>query len=354
MLNFCTLFDSNYLTRGLAMYRSLEKTCPSFHLYVFAFDDATCSFLRNNPSFFPRLTVIALNEFEDEQLLKIKPYRTTAEYCWTATPSTILYCINKFQLTHCTYIDADLYFYSNPQVLIDEMGNKSVLISEHRYTRAYDQSAYSGVYCVQFMCFKNTAEGLQVLTWWRDRCIEWCYARLEDGKFGDQKYLDDWTARFSAVHVLQHLGGGVAPWNVQQYYFTNDAKLTEKKTGRSYPLVFYHFHGLKFYTDDRVSLCGSLYELGNEARQLLYYPYIRELLETERELREKGVTGNVTGASSQSPSKVKWVIQFLRETAIQIKNGKLSPFNLKYFNFNRHYHIHSIKYGVPDRSENIY
>lgn len=37
--NFCTLFDSNYSAKGLAMYYSLVEHCTSFHLFVFAFDD---------------------------------------------------------------------------------------------------------------------------------------------------------------------------------------------------------------------------------------------------------------------------------------------------------------------------
>ena len=72
---------------------------------------------------------------------------------------------------------------------------------------------------MQFMLFKNTEGGLKVLNWWRDCCLEWCYNRHEDGKFGDQKYLDDWTTRFKNIHVLRNLGGGLAPWNVQQYDF---------------------------------------------------------------------------------------------------------------------------------------
>ena len=37
-LNYCTLFDSHYLTRGLIMYESLKRNHRDFHLYIFAFD----------------------------------------------------------------------------------------------------------------------------------------------------------------------------------------------------------------------------------------------------------------------------------------------------------------------------
>ena len=53
-----------------------------------------------------------------------------------------------------------MFFYSNPRVLYDEMGANSVLITEHRYTKEYDQSATSGKYCVQFVTFKIGGEML--------------------------------------------------------------------------------------------------------------------------------------------------------------------------------------------------
>src|SRR5436305_15288172 len=102
MLNFCTLFNSNYLARGLVMYDSLIKNCKSFHLFVFAFDDNTFQYLKKLN--LKHLTVISLAEFEDSERLRVKPGRTAAEYCWTCTPSTIRYCLDVYHLDHCTYI----------------------------------------------------------------------------------------------------------------------------------------------------------------------------------------------------------------------------------------------------------
>ncbi len=278
MLNFCTLFDSNYLAYGLSMYESLKKNCQNFHLYIFAFDDKCEETLKNLA--LEHVTVISLKEFEDEELLKIKPTRSKGEYCWTCTPSIILYVLKNFSAPSCTYIDADLYFFSDPKILIEEMGNKAVSIIEHRYTPQYDQSKNSGKYCVQFMTFKNNEEGLEVLKWWRDRCIEWCYGRVEDGKFGDQKYLDDWRVRFDSVCELQNLGGGVAPWNVQQYSFTtDDGKIIgiEKKSGKKFSLIFFHFHGFKLIDENEIKLTAG-YKISVNVRNLIYKNYAKHMI----------------------------------------------------------------------------
>lgn len=344
MLNFCTLFNTNYLSRGLALYQSLEKVCPSFHLYVFAFDQESYYYLKNHP--LPNLTPISLPDFEYPALLQVKPARSMAEYCWTSTPFTILYCFEKFNLPHCTYLDADLVFYNNPQVLINEMGEKSVLISEHRYPKIYDQSWYSGIYCVQFMYFRNNNPGLEVLHWWKDRCIEWCYARLEDGKFGDQKYLDDWTTRFDCVHVLQHPGGGVAPWNLLLYSFYEESglkKLVNKKTGTSHELIFFHFHGVQFFTDDKISLAGPMYEISLSVKKLFYFPYVRNLLSISSSIQHQQPELNANGALITSPQVHKIFIQFVRDQLNAFMRYFPAAFHLKNYNFKNHNHLYTVK-----------
>lgn len=286
MYNFCTLFNINYLSRGLALYYSLEKVCDGFHLYIFAFDDQTNEIL--NKMKLPHATIISLEQFEDKDLQSVKTDRTIAEYCWTATPAAIYYILNKFNVESCTYLDADVYFYSSPKVIFDEFEHNSVLITEHRFSPEYRKDEKNnGKYCVQYITFKNDASGLEALTWWKNQCIVWCYNRHEEGKFGDQMYLNDWTTRFKNVHVLEHLGGGLAGWNISQYeFFKNKEKFfgIENKSGNEFDVVFYHFHYLRFYTNGKLDLGPRI--ISDKAKEYFYIPYLKKLEELKRKVFE--------------------------------------------------------------------
>ena len=309
--NFCTLFDTNYSAQGLAMYKSLKKHCKDFHLYIFAFDETLPRILKR--LHLKYATVIPLSEFEDEELLKVKPTRTRGEYCWTCSSSTILYCIEKYNLSHCTYIDSDLCFFANPAVLIEEMSdNEDVLITSHRYTSEYDQTSTSGKYCVQFMTFRNTENGLNILRWWRDACLEWCYNRFEDGRFGDQKYLDDWPQRFKGVHELKHLGGGVAPWNMQQYTFSKKNKIikgTELASNTNFNLIFFHFHYLKcFHKGLLKEFRYTHYPLPDTVRKVIYNPYLLTLILCHYIIKSKSLRANCLNTKQiEYPTYYKWL-----------------------------------------------
>ncbi len=308
---FCTLFDSNYLTRGLALYRSLEATGTDFQLFIFAFDDLAYDMLTRLS--LSRATIISMDEFEDERLRRIKGTRTQGEYCWTCSCFSIKYVLEHYHLPEVTYLDSDIYFFATPDILLKEFdaSGADVLITGHRYTPRYDQTATSGKYCVQFMTFKNNANGMQVLNWWCNRCDEWCYARFEDGKFGDQKYLDDWPERFQGVHELQHIGGGAAPWNIQQYLVTAGPQVDGQ------PVVFYHFHNLRLF-DHQADL--SSYQLSKSVRELIYRPYLVALADIYQYLQRQGFPNFRQGILEWDAGRVHTVLRKLRRSLHGINN----------------------------------
>lgn len=314
MLNeFCTLFDANYLPRGLVLYRSLERHCDEFRLRVFCMDERTKEILDRLR--LPRLKAIGLDELEshDHDLLAVKPTRSQVEYCWTATPAVCAFALEtEPDLEAITYLDADLMFFRDPEPIWQELGDDSTLIVPHRYApRLQADESASGIYNVEFLTFRRDERGLEALHWWRDRCLEWCYARVEDGKMGDQKYLDDWPERFEGVHVLEHPGGGLAPWNVERYELArrNGSVLVDDRE-----LVFYHYHALRLYRGARVAralgpLAGEYrsttgpfpfvwtahYPIGRTERELVWDPYIRELGHAMQEVQDdaqRGVAGS--------------------------------------------------------------
>ena len=240
MRHFCTYFDSAYIWKGLALYESLRKVSNEFCLHIMALDDKSYEFLKAYES--DSMTVDTLRDIENDQLLKLKEERTRAEYCWTCGPVIILYFIEKYHLEDVTYLDSDLMFFSSYEPIYTEIANGSVAITPQYST----QDHLAGKYCVQFMFFKNDENGIACLKWWRDECLKWCYARYEDGKFGDQKYLDSFPVLFKNVVIIDNRGAGVATWNMKKYQYINNQVVFQ---GKSYPLIFYHFHGLRMTTE---------------------------------------------------------------------------------------------------------
>jgi hypothetical protein len=236
----------------------------------------------------PRVHLISLTDFErnDLPLLKAKQNRSVVEYYFTCTPTLPLHIFNNFpEVDIITYLDADLYFFSSIEPVFEEMGSGSILIIGHRFSPSLKTREIFGIYNVGLLSFRHDKTGLECLHWWRDRCLEWCFDRTENGKFADQKYLDDWPDRFAGVVVLQHKGAGLAPWNIENYEYSSE-KGGLRIDGQ--PIIMYHFHGLKQVTsyiyDTNISAYAT--NLSKILRTRLYFPYISDLKQSEQELNK--------------------------------------------------------------------
>ena len=263
MEHYVTLFNKNFIPQGLNLYRSMIKYCGEFNLWIVCMDNETYNILKQ--SNLENVNLLLVDSFENNRLRKIKQERTIGEYCWTLTPFVPQIVFNESTGVHrVTYLDADLWFLKNPKEIFEEfeISGASVLVTEHNYLDAFNQSETSGIFCVQFMIF-NKVDSQEILENWSNQCLDWCYNRFEDGKFGDQKYLDAWPSKYGEkVHILKNKSAAQGPWNTTRYSI-KDA-------------VFYHFHQVRVLTTRVADLGG--YPLRNEHKEFLYLPYIREII----------------------------------------------------------------------------
>jgi hypothetical protein len=262
MEHYVTLFNNLFLPQGLALHMSMERYVRNYVLWILCVDDETYNVLEKLT--LPNVRLLKLSKLETRELLEVKIERTIAEYCWTLTPFAPRFVFEADDtVERVTYVDADLWFLKKPKPIFDEfeVSGKHVLITDHAYSPEYDLSSNFGKYCVQFIVF-NRKNGEKIRKWWEERCIEWCFSRLEDGKFGDQKYLDDWPDRFpSSVYVMKDKELALAPWNAMRFPYGN--------------AIFYHFHGLRIVSKNKLQI--GAYPLPMMLKKHIYKPYSDDL-----------------------------------------------------------------------------
>ncbi|MCI8724965.1 MAG: hypothetical protein HFG66_02350 [Hungatella sp.] len=283
--SYCTLFDKNYLDKGLLTLRSLKAVNQEARIYALAMDDDCEKVLHCESGIY----VISLGDLLDDKLIAVRENRTKAEFCWTCTASLILYVLEKYDESICTYIDADMFFYSNPDILVNEMINagKSVLIIEHRIKNDFMGRLMlknAGRFCVEFNTFMNTDASLKVLKDWRNKTIEHCSSDSSDGKpKGDQSYLEDWPFQYDNIYISTNIGAGIAPWNLDRYsvFIIDDKPYVAFDGNGKHRVLFYHFHNLQYIEKHKVNI-NVFTVRGAVDKRTVYYFYYRYLLEIDR------------------------------------------------------------------------
>ena len=91
---YCTYFDHNYLSRGLALHHSLQRHAPGSRLWVLCLSEACYQTLVDAQ---PAGTVIPvrLADFEaaDPEVAATRAGRSAIEYYFTCSPAWMLYVL---------------------------------------------------------------------------------------------------------------------------------------------------------------------------------------------------------------------------------------------------------------------
>lgn len=264
--HYVTLFDETFLPQGLALHASLSRHSISAVLWIICLTDVAWQQL--NALNLNGVKLIRLKDIESPPLKIAREERSWAEYCWTLTPFSPGAVFDRCPETErVTYLDADMWFRGNPKQIFDafDSSGRSVLITEHGYAPNYDQSETAGKYCVQFLTFQRGGSD-KILARWQKQCLEWCYARHENGKFGDQKYLEDWPIYFpNEVYVLQNKALVMGPWSATRFPYSES--------------VCWHFHAARLVIKKGVikSMWTGAYMLPKPAKTHVYRPYLTDL-----------------------------------------------------------------------------
>ena len=246
MRYYCSLSDINYLKFGKALIKSLNETSSEdFILYYLCIDDESyIELVDYDPNVIPiRLYDVLSTSRTLMDHRKSVPYNV---FCWSLASSFSRYLLENKKIDSVFYIDSDIYFYQDPKLVFDEIGDKSIGIIKHRHNTSL---SVDGEFNVGVVYFKNDEAGLGCLKWWNDAVILGTNPELST--CGDQKYLEGFIPRFGeSVCVIDETIAHGAPWNFRLYvydHFDDDGSIIwgDKRQ----PLVFNHFS--KFgYTEE--------------------------------------------------------------------------------------------------------
>jgi hypothetical protein len=313
-VRFCTLFDQRYATRGIVMLESLERfRKPGEEVLVLTLDELSRNLVERIGA--GRWRAISVEDLSDQELRDLEKARPHREFCWTCTPALSDWLVrNSAEGDVVVYLDADIMFFDDPHILLGELiGVGSVLIHEHRYSpdrHVFETS--SGRFNVGFVAFSVGPEARACSARWRQQTIECCELDPARGLCGDQGYLNTWPSEFSNMRVMRNIGGGVAPWNVNQYVITAAPAAVDGT-----PVVFFHYHAFKFVVTSTMGAAlvepAYGYTFSREVIDVFYRPYAKRLIKAVR----KSIS---VGMPFEPDNKLSW-----RDVVAGVRSNRFLP-----------------------------
>jgi len=269
MINFCTYFDKNYLSKFLTLKASLDQIKSDYTFYILYLDDFVYNFFKENT--FKNIQLINLADLEIAypDLLVAKKNRSLIEYYFTLSPFLPKYIFKKFNIFEISYLDSDLYFFKNPSKLINESSDSSVILIRQESNPIY------GFYNVGWIFFNfNYNETKEIVEQWGEQCLNLCSDIPNPVKnlYADQKYLDSWPQQLKNIKILDPFQTCLSPWDKNA---TIEANIES--------MISFHFHGLEVKKNYFVSGFSKYNKkITKKIIKKIYKPYLLKLLDIEK------------------------------------------------------------------------
>jgi hypothetical protein len=312
-LKVCTYFDSGYQSRGTALFSSIESGELAERAILLLDDFVSTKAVPNSETW--RLPAFLASH---ELIARIISARSRAEKMFSVGPSFLLEQMSSLAVDEwLVYVDADLFFFRPLDQYLEHFVGSNVIIAPHSHF-AWNRKrlAKYGEFNVGLVAFRNNKEGLAALKYWAESCLVWCSDVPEDGKYADQKYLENFAKVSSGVAIDCRKGANLAPWNLGFSKLSLDAN--DKLMVDGEPVYYFHAQGIT--RTKSAWILGHLPYLSlasRSAKKFIYKPYLAALLKSEEE------NPDAQASSSRSPEGAPRPVMLLFGKILQFVLGQV-------------------------------
>ena len=262
-----TIVAKNYIGLALILEQSIRRSFNDFDFYIVVADE-----LEKDKEYSPNIieaksSLGISNEIWVEMSFK---YNLT-EFCTSIKPATFSYFIKSYDKV--IYLDPDILFFASIDDIFKRLDSYLILLTPH-ITQLSEKSCSDspeniwfqcGIYNLGFLAIKRSYKVIEMLKWWHNRLLNFCFNDPIKFTFTDQKWMDFIPSFFygDELLIIRDLGFNVAPWNFferkvlmrdGQYFITlrNGSSSVDE-----YPLYFVHYSGYDYTSlyEGRVKQC---------------------------------------------------------------------------------------------------
>lgn len=280
---YATLFDGAYAVKGWLMATSmLGRASRPSELNVLALDarayEVGLRLVQWAQSRGHAVHVVSLDDLVtvEPSVSLIYTERTWQHFCWSMGSIWTKWTARQTMRLPICYLDADLWFFADPEIAWREAYGCSVAVVPHRFPPQYADRITNGKRNVCWVSFHDF-DGINLLIDWAARCAAQCDAAT----CGDQRYLDAWDVQLAVGKLHDFASKGIipGPWNAWSYHLS---RTEDEVRVNGEVLVAYHFHEFMRTPDGFRRSRG--YPMTPELAALVYEPYERAYLEAEAAL----------------------------------------------------------------------
>jgi len=274
--NFAVVISKYYASRCISLVESIITY--DVKIYILCFDKQTSKLLDKfkNSNKVEIINYDKISNF-DKTLKKIILKRKLIDKIVTSRPVFLQYLYKKYIIKNIFLLDSDIFFFSNPKKLNKHVKGYSVAYCKHNFTKNnLELSNKYGKYNGGFVYARFNKNGLIFLKKWSLLCKKWCEFDSKDGKFSDQKYLENLSLEIKDIKILNNPEINLAPWSLE-------GKKIQLKNKQIYVnnkrLIFFHFHGLRQITKNFYVLGLENYKfvISNKIKNILFKKYVTNL-----------------------------------------------------------------------------